>query len=63
MLWTDVGPPLFFVSAESKGVTEVVSVSVAIKEVICTVSGQFRGVFVSVANAGLKVPLFSIDLR
>ena len=54
---------MFFVSVAYKRVTEELSVSVGNKEVICTILGQFCRVFVSVANAGVKVPVFSIDLR
>jgi hypothetical protein len=36
---------------------------VARKEVIGTILGQFRRLFVSAANAGLKVLVFSINER
>src|SRR5690349_5118588 len=49
------GPSPFFVSAESKGVRDWVSVSADSKGVICTILVQSEGVFVSVANAQLKV--------
>ena len=47
--------PLFFVSADSKGVTGAPSVSADSKEFICTILVQFAPFFVSVANAGVKV--------
>jgi hypothetical protein len=47
----------------SKGVADAFFVSVASKELICTILGQSCGVFVSVANAGLKVPVFSSGMR
>ena len=48
-------PLPFFVSAESKGVTGAASVSADSKGVICTLLVQFGRIFVSVANAGVKV--------
>jgi hypothetical protein len=42
----------------SKAVAEAFDVSAASKAVICTIFGQFCSVFVSAANAGLKVPVF-----
>jgi hypothetical protein len=50
---------MFFASVATKGVTGFDFVNVESKGLICTILGQFRSVFVSVANGGLKVPVFS----
>jgi hypothetical protein len=52
---------LFLKWVASKGLAGAFFTSVAGKEVICTMLEQFRGVFVSVANARPKVPAFSME--